>query len=55
MFFVLIRFYTFDLEYFKTSEWYKEVKVNYLKDLYLIEDTLKKDLLRIQTEIKEII
>ncbi len=45
--------YTFDLEYFKTSEWYKVAKVNYLKDLYLVENTLKRDLLKIQTEIKE--
>lgn len=46
--------YTFNLEYFKTSEWYKVVKVNYLKDLHLVENILKRHLLKIQTEIKEI-
>ena len=42
--------YTFDLEYFISSEWFKEVKKNYLSDLY----EKKSDLERQYDEIFQI-
>lgn len=46
--------YTFNLNSFKTSEYYKETKDNYLEELNLQKTELEKQLLQLQQEIKEI-
>lgn len=46
--------YKFDLNNFKTSEWFKEIKEEYLEDLWVKENNLKRELLSLQIQIKEL-
>lgn len=46
--------YKFDLEYFKTSEWYKEIKLLHIQELKQEIDNYNTIIYKLNTELKEL-